>query len=152
MPGDQYGHLNSFRTRFVVDAVVEAKPVPASVSWDSWDMTWHKPDASLDFESAEAPRYPPFASRAGLSGKVESEVKVSSGKVVETEVKTGDRMLSMEAVANIRTWKFPSGVTSTFTSKFVYLLEKGPRRPDRNPKIELEYPFLVKVTAPYFGW
>lgn len=149
--GGRYGHMGAFRTKFVVDAVIEAMPVPASVSWNA---IWRPNSAaeSVEIESAEMPRYPTLAYRAGISGEVEIEVKVSSGKVMETKVKSGDRMLAPEAERNIRTWKFNSGVTSTFTSKFVYLLEKGPRRPDRNPKIELEYPFLVKITAPYFGW
>jgi TonB family protein len=150
--GGRYGHLGAFRTQIVVDAVLEARSVPASVPWD---VNWHEPDAvaaSLEIESAEVPRYPGLAYRAGISGEVEIEVKVGSGKVIETKVKTGDRMLAIEAVKNIKTWNFSPKVTTTFTTKFVYLLEKGPRRPDRNPKIELEYPFLVKVTAPYFGW
>jgi hypothetical protein len=147
----RYGHMGLFRTKFVADEVLEARPVPASLPF-KMQIGYSKDSPFPEVESAQVPRYPSMAYRSGISGEVDIEVKVRDGKVVETTAKSGDRMLSMETEENIRSWKFSPDVTWTFTTKFIYSLERPPIREHRKPKIELELPMLVKITAQYYAW
>ena len=147
----RYGHLNSFRTEFVVDEVLEARPVPESLP-DNYKIGLKESAAAPNVKSAEVPHYPSWAYHMGISGEVEIEVQVISGKVTETRVKAGDRLLSDDAVANIKTWTFSPDMSTSFTTKFLYSLENPPKKENRTPRIELELPFLVRITAPYYAW
>ena len=77
---------------------------------------------------------------------VQVRVTVKEGKVVSTEVKSGPPMLAPATVENIQTWRFHPLVNATFITKFIYQLTKEPLDP-QNPKVELQLPLLVKITA-----
>ena len=101
----------------------------------------------LRVEHADVPMYPQLARTARIWGTVQVQVTVKDGKVVSTEVKSGHPMLAPAAVENIQTWRFHPLVNATFTSKFIYEIEtKEPINP-QNPKVELQLPLLVKITA-----
>jgi len=118
---------------------------------------------------AELPLYPPLARSAHISGKVEIEVTVEKGSVIDAQVKSADiqitdpqnratydsqaratasHYLSDPSLANLKTWQFdPGGERSTFLVTYVYEI-KGKETPlPENPKVELDLPRLVKVTA-----
>jgi len=94
---------------------------------------------------AVVPMYPQLARIARIFGTVEVQITVKDGEVVSTEVKSGNPILARATVENIQTWRFYHLVNGTFTSKFTYKLEEGVD--PQNPKVELELPFLVKITA-----
>jgi hypothetical protein len=117
---------------------------------------------------AELPLYPPLARSAHISGKVEIEVTVEKGSVVDAQVKSADiqitdpqnratydsqakaaasRYLSDPSLANLKTWQFESGERSTFLVTYIYEIEGKETPLPENPKVELDLPRLVKVTA-----
>lgn len=117
---------------------------------------------------AELPLYPPLARSAHISGKVEIEVIVEKGSVVDAHVKSAEiqiadpenrtvydsqakaaasRYLSDPSLANIKSWQFDSGELSTFLVTYVYKIEGEETPLPENPKVELDLPYFVKVTA-----
>jgi hypothetical protein len=117
---------------------------------------------------AELPLYPPLARSAHISGKVEIEVTVEKGSVVDTQVKSAEiqiadpqnrtvydskakaaaaRYLSDPSLANIKSWQFDPGERSTFLVTYAYEIEGEETPLPENPKVELDLPRLVKVTA-----
>jgi TonB family protein len=149
--GRRYGHLNGFRTELVVSAVLEAKAVPKEVPFAG---EWRKPlQDRLIVQDAGLPRYPPMARGAGISGEVQIEIKVSSGKVVSAEAISGDRLLAAEALSNVKTWTFVlNKEDESFTVKFVYILERRRLGENEAPRLELNLPFLVKIISPTLDW
>lgn len=57
--------------------------------------------------------YPPLARVARVYGTVEVLVTVSDGVVVNTEVKSGHKLLVSATTDNIKTWRFAAGVNAT---------------------------------------
>jgi TonB family protein len=149
--GRRYGHLNQFRTELIVDKVLEARAVAANAPFSA---VWRRPSGEhLLVQNAELPRYSAMARRAGIAGEVKIKVKVSSGKVASAEVESGDRILAAEALSNVKTWSFALQVEDeVFTSTFVYILERRKSGEGSEPKIELQLPLLVKVTAHTLDW
>jgi TonB family protein len=149
--GRRYGHLNQFRTELIVDEVLEARAVSAK---EPFSAIWQRPSHErLMIQNAELPHYPPMARGAGITGEVKIKVQVRSGKVAGAEVESGDRILAAEALSNIKTWSFaPQVGDGVFTSTFVYALERRKSGDDPEPKIELQLPFLVKITYPTLDW
>ena len=102
---------------------------------------------ALRLEHADVPTYPQVARTLRIYGTVEVQVTVKDGNVVSTEVKSGPSKLVDSTVENIKGWRFYKLDNGTFTTKFIYQLEmKEPLDPN-NPKVELQLPFLVKITA-----
>jgi Gram-negative bacterial TonB protein C-terminal len=102
---------------------------------------------ALRLEHADVPMYPQVARTLRIYGTVEVRVTVKDGNVVNTEVKSGPRKLVDSTVDNIKGWRFNRLDHGTFTTKFVYQLEmKGPIDPN-NARVELQLPFLAKITA-----
>lgn len=121
---------------------------------------------------AELPLYPPAAWSAHLGGTVEIDVTVEKGTVVEARVRRGmvatqgaekgavkeDQQgkllpyLSLPSVANVKTWQFDPerGGRTTFSVMYVYKIEGEQTPLPENPKIELDLPRVVKVTAKPF--
>jgi TonB family protein len=150
--GRRYGHLNTFRTKLVVGAVLGVHAVPDAVPWNvNWFMPSELPPA-LEVESAAIPLYPHMARHAGIAGRVVIEVSVTDGKVIGTRVLSGDRILAAEATRNVTTWMFSSQTSQRFTTTFLYSLERRRRGEDTNSKVEFNLPSFVKITAPSFGW
>lgn len=117
---------------------------------------------------AELPLYPPLARSAHISGKVEIEVTVEKGSVVDAQVKSAEiqiadpqnrtvydskakaaaaRYLSDPSLANIKSWQFDPEERSTFLVTYAYEIEGEETPLPENPKVELVLPRLVKVTA-----
>ena len=118
---------------------------------------------------ADLPLYPPLASTMRISGIVKIEVTVEKGVVVEAHVKSveiefsdpekntlydsdakkkiGNQFLSNPSVANLKTWQFRSEDRATFLVTYVYKIEGEETALPENPKIELDLPRLVKITA-----
>jgi TonB family protein len=107
----------------------------------------HMQRADLRLEHADVPMYPQLARTARISGTVQVQVTVKDGKVVSTEVKSGPPMLAPATVENIQTWRFHPLVNATFTTKFIYQIETKEPLDPQNPRVELQLPLLVKITA-----
>ena len=75
------------------------------------------------------PFYPPLARVARVNGTVEVLVTVSDGVVVNTEVKSGHKLLVQATTDNINSWRFAAGVNTTFTTKFIYQLDPSVTEP-----------------------
>jgi outer membrane biosynthesis protein TonB len=101
----------------------------------------------LRLEYAEVPMYPQLGRLARISGTVEVQVTVKDGEVVKTEVKSGPPVLTQATIKNILTWRFYHLVNGRFTTKFIYLLETNDLLDPQNPKVELQLPLLVRITA-----
>ncbi len=97
---------------------------------------------------AELPLYPPIAWTANLGGTVEIQVTVERGAVVDAQLKSGSSpYLSNPSLENVKTWKFQSEDRASFLVTYIYKIEGKETRLPENPKIELELPRVVKVTA-----
>jgi TonB family protein len=103
-------------------------------------------------ENAEVPRYPEMAWNVGITGSVTIDVTVSGGQVSNAEVKSGDRMLSGEAVRTVKTWQFAHDTNATFTTTFTYDVEHRLTGTSRTPRIELQLPSAVHITAASNDW
>lgn len=146
----RYGHLNSFRTKLVVEAILQVAPVPAGVPWE-WGGRPAAATAVVSPEHLSVPKYPVAAREQGIAGKVIVEVHVAGGRVTAANVVSGDRVLAGDTVANIRTWRFDPATNTSFTTTFVYQLERR-KRGDEQPRIELCLPESVRITAPSYDW
>jgi len=146
----RYGHLSAFRTKLVVAEVRNVEAVPASVPWE---VNWNQPPASNDLKLTHvtAPSYPELARKAGVSGEVVLDVTVTDG-VVSAAVRSGDRMLSGQTLADVKTWSFARGVNTKFISRFIYRLEQRPTGTDSNPRLNLHLPLQVEITAAEDDW
>lgn len=128
------------------------------------DSTIHYPN----LVHAELPLYPPIAWSAHIAGSVEIKVTVEKGSVVDAQVKSVEihilgpdhppkndsrtksavsSYLLDPSLANVKTWQFQPRRRTTFVVKYVYRIEgKQTLRPE-NPKIELDLPTIVRITA-----
>lgn len=147
----RYGHMNAFRTKLVVESVQGVRPVPESVGWE-WGGDRSKPSTEPQVPiELGVPRYPRTARELGVSGKVHARVEVMSGLVRNVTDVSGDRLLSLDTVANIRTWRFSQDASLTFAVTFVYDLEWQDRG-HRAERIELSLPSLVRITSGRYEW
>jgi Gram-negative bacterial TonB protein C-terminal len=99
---------------------------------------------------AELPLYPPIAWTAHISGTAAIQVTVQKGAVVDAQVKsssTENQVLSLRSVENVKTWQFQPDDNATFLVTYVYKIAGEQTRLPENPKVELDLPRLVKVTA-----
>jgi Gram-negative bacterial TonB protein C-terminal len=96
---------------------------------------------------AEAPLYPPLARMAKIMGKIVVEFTVKSGEVVTAEAKTGHPLLVKATTENIKTWHFASEVNGTFATTFEYRVQGKETPTMHNPRIEMQLPAFVKITA-----
>ena len=123
-----------------------SEPQPSATAQKQQGQT----PANLHLEHADVPMYPELALTARVFGTVQVLVTVKDGKVTDTQVRSGPPMLTTATVDNVKTWRFHSSVNTTFTARFVYQLEPASLDVPSNPKIELQLPSLVKITAvPY---
>jgi hypothetical protein len=104
---------------------------------------------SSDFllQSGAIPIYPPIPRSARMAGTVEIVVTVERGDVVRADPKSSAHQTLVDAaVANVKTWKFSSDTNGTFTTRYVYVIEPETTEAE-NPRIEMQVPHLVKITA-----
>jgi hypothetical protein len=118
-----------------------------------------------DLTRAEVPLYPPLARAAPITGTVEIQITVERGTVVDAQVKSVDLdpsdqvalneegkkkvglWLSNPSLANIKTWQFQPEDRTTFLVTYVYKIEGEQTPLAENPKVELDLPRRVTVTA-----
>ena len=118
---------------------------------------------------ADLPLYPALTRTLRISGKVDIEVVVEKGSVVDAQIKSAEiyvkdpqtnasydfkaketmagKFLSEPSLANIKTWQFESQDRADFLVTYVYKIEGTETEVPENPKIELDLPQLVKITA-----
>jgi hypothetical protein len=96
---------------------------------------------------ADLPMYPPIWRAAHLSGKVIVFVTVKRGRVVGTDVKSGEQHLQEPTVQNLKTWRFGDKVDGAFTVSYTYQISGEPTDNPTNPKVEILPSLDVKVTA-----
>lgn len=97
---------------------------------------------------AELPLYPAVAWAAHISGTVEIQVTVEGGVVVEAQLKSnGSPYLSNPSLANVKSWQFQVEDRATFLVTYMYRIQGPETKLPENPKIELDLPRVVKVSA-----
>jgi hypothetical protein len=94
------------------------------------------------------PLYPELAKVARVSGIVNLRVSVKKGNVIEADAKSSAPLILVNAaVDNIKTWSFTPDSNGALDVKYVYELEKEESAAPENPRVEMQLPFLVKITA-----
>ena len=114
---------------------------------------------------AEVPLYPPIARAAHITGSVEIQLVVEKGAVTDAQVKSvviashngsplneeGTKKvgayLSNPSLANVKTWQFQSEDRATFVVTYIFQIEGQETPLPESPKVELDLPLFVKVTA-----
>jgi hypothetical protein len=144
-----WGHLAAFKTKLVVHAIREVKPAPTDhTNGSSLKAPPSEAEHYPNLIRADLPLYPPVARAAHVNGMVEIQVTVERGAVVDAQVKSSSSpLLTTSAVANVKTWQFQSEDRTTFPVTYVYQTEGEQTPLPENPKIELDLPHLVKITA-----
>jgi hypothetical protein len=94
---------------------------------------------------ADLPMYPPIWRLAHIRGKV--TVLVKNGRVVETEVKSGEAELRMPTVSNLKTWRFDDTVNDQFTVTYTYQISGEPTAGPTNPRVKVLPSLDVNITA-----
>lgn len=97
--------------------------------------------------AADLPIYPPVWRTARLTGQVVVIVTVKEGRVVETEVKSGEPHLQVPTVSNLKTWRFDETVNGQFTVTYTYQISGVPVDGPSNPKVEVLPSLDVNITA-----
>lgn len=116
---------------------------------------------------ADLPLYPPIARAVHVTGKVDIQVVVEKGAVVDAEVKSividshngpplsqeGTRkigqFLSNPSLANIKSWQFETEGHTTFVVKYVYRIKGKQTALPENPKVEIDLPLIVVTVRPF---
>jgi Gram-negative bacterial TonB protein C-terminal len=149
--GRRYGHLNLFRTKLVVDKIVSFEAVPANTPWPAAEPN-PSDDIARRLRHADLPLYPNLALRSGIAGTVLVQVTVENGNVVKAEAKSGDRILTESAVADVKTWQFEAGTNASFTAEFVYATERRRAADRAETRVEAQLPRFVRITAASVDW
>lgn len=151
--GLRYGHLNSFRTKLVVQSILQVEPVfDSSPTGGQWHKKADSSSALPVPINATLPYYPPMPRSVGIEGEVVIETRVASGKVVKATVLSGDRMLRQATLESIESWRFDPEVKSRFMTTFIYKLELRSTGSSQEPRIILELPEKVTVIGAANGW
>jgi hypothetical protein len=99
---------------------------------------------------AQLPLYPGAALTAHLSGTVEIRVTVENGSVTDAQVESStvkNQVLPLRSLENVKTWKFRTEDKATFLVKYIYVIEGDETLLPESPKVELDLPSVVKITA-----
>jgi hypothetical protein len=96
---------------------------------------------------ADAPFYPPLARLAKITGKIDADFTIKNGEVVAAEAKAGHPLLVKATTENIKSWHFAPEANGTFTATFIYELHGNETATMQNPKVEMQLPTLVKISA-----
>jgi hypothetical protein len=149
----RYGHLGSFRTQLLVRKVLEVGAIAEEHS--AAFPVINRPEPSKGVGRAGEgilPWYPEMARRRGVSGALTMEVEVVAGRIASVDRLHGDRLLEDATVATIKSWRFGADVNERFATVFVYRLERRLTHSSRSERIELDLPWLVRVTAASDEW
>lgn len=150
--GRRYGHMGAFRTKLIVEQVVEFSPVPADVP-SYGEVSRSRPVGPTPMiRSGVLPTYPEAAQRAGIEGEVVLEVQIEDGEVTSVVSRKGDRLLAQAAIETARSWHFERGVNTMLSSEFIFLLEIRPTGADRNTRYTLHLPARAVITGAANMW
>jgi hypothetical protein len=133
---------NRYRTKLVVEAIESFGPVSEDVPWP--DQRDRLEDEPVPVEMA-LPKYPPIARKIDYEGVALVAVTVVAGEVTDAQIQFGDAVLVSEVLANVRTWRFASDVTTSLTVEYDFRLEKRTVSQGKNPRFEMRLPTYVKV-------
>jgi len=136
-----------------------------SATWQATPNQKVAEDHYPQLTRAEVPMYPPIARAAHITGTVQIQVVVEKGAVTDAQVKSvvieshngsvlndeGTKKvgpyLSNPSLANLKTWQFQPEGRATFVVRYVFQIQGQETSLPENPKVELELPLFVKVTA-----
>ena len=154
--GRRYGHMGGYETMLMVHSIKKVDPVPQDVPFFRWPKGSNTSSASTrttgdelpSVSHADVPLYPPMARIAGISGTVQVEVTVKNGVVANTELKSpAPPILANATLENLKTWRFASDANATFLVTYIYEIENEVTAAPGNPRIEMQLPSLIKITA-----
>lgn len=149
--GRRHGHLGAFRARLVVLEIVDTWPIR-----DVGRLTYRIFRPSIGTRSGvqnlALPSYPENARLADISGEVRLRVTVAEGKSTCVEQLSGDRILVASAKTTVESWSFDPEYSGTFTTTFDYRLEPRRLSEDQAPRVMMQLPTLVEITAPRYRW
>ncbi len=106
-----------------------------------------QPDEIPLVAHADVPVYPRLAQLARIEGKVKVTFTVKGGEVSTTELQSGHPLLATATITNIKSWRFGSGVNGSFTTEFEYRIKVDEGTTNQNPRIEMQLPTFVRITA-----
>ena len=144
---NRYCRQGLFRTKLVVEELLEVGAVPDSVPWNAVIGKPKSTRCDLTVIQSVMPNYPPLAVSLGVSGTVTVAVTVHAGSVSSAVPVTGDPALIEGTLANIRSWKFGENVNCEFSTFFIYKLESRFSGSDKGPVVEARLPWMVRVTG-----
>ncbi|MEJ2144811.1 MAG: energy transducer TonB, partial [Acidobacteriota bacterium] len=99
----------------------------------------------------EIPLYPPIARSAHITGTVVIEVTVERGSVTGARLTSeSNPYLANPSLANVKAWQFQPEDRTTFLVEYVYQIRGEETLLPENPRVELDLPCRVKVTASPF--
>jgi hypothetical protein len=97
---------------------------------------------------ADVPLYPPVAVAAHHTGTVHLRVSIRQGAVLSADTDSAaPSVLVLAAKENIKTWRFTPDVTDNCEVTFIYELLEAHSVVPENPRIEMQLPSFVKITA-----
>ncbi len=97
---------------------------------------------------ADVPLYPALARAARLSGAVHVLVSVKNGLVASADTQSSAAQILVNAAReNAKTWRFAPDANGTLKVTYIYELEKDEVIVPENPRVEMQLPSLVKITA-----
>lgn len=96
---------------------------------------------------AEVPLYPPLARTAGVAGVVHVVVTTDGHRVVTTRVQDGEKLLSVAAEKNVKSWQFATHEPTSFAVTYAYKLVDDLKPQQNNPRVILQLPTEVEVDA-----
>ncbi len=146
-----YGFQHDFRAKMEVSAIRDVQRVPERVPQTALCGRPPNPFIPTVVDGA-LPHYPRAARILGIQGTVNAVVKTHQGHVVDIKLLEGNHLLWEATRKNIETWKFDEQGDYTFTTTFIYQLEKRLSGQDDNDVIDAKLPLLVRIVGPAFLW
>jgi TonB family protein len=105
-------------------------------------------DATLMVVHADVPLYPSLALAAHQSGTVRLRISVKQGAVLSADaLSSAPPILQQAAKDNVSTWRFTPDVNGALEVKYIYELEEADRVVPENPRISMQLPSVVRITA-----
>lgn len=147
----RHGESSSFRTKLVISEIIDTKPVP---ELSPSQVTYHRPrnaEELLAVKEAALAQYPQRPRQIGLEGDVVIGLTIEDGRVTETLVESGDRLLAEAAVSNVKTWRFESGLNARLFTRFSFQLA-DPLSQGPPVKVIAELPRRVILIAKADAW
>jgi TonB family protein len=104
------------------------------------------PGNSLFPKAAVAPKYPPLAALARMSGSVAVRVAIDdSGSVTKAEVVSGHPLLSKAAVEAAKKWRFESAPIQTRTTELKFRFSLLPEQNDSDLQTTFFPPDVIEI-------